>query len=140
MPWGRAGPVANAVLKSTTWNAGSTVRLCSPTSSTCTLWSPSRWTFPNVILVEEVVGHHEPLVVVRQVDGVRSRVLPEADDGDLLELLRIRDVEHHDLTGHDRCEDEASPTPRHRQQPRHAAAHRRVHVRRDVVSVSNACS
>ena len=46
-PWGRAGPVENAVLKSTTRNAGSTVRLCSRTSSTRTLWSPSKWTFPK---------------------------------------------------------------------------------------------
>jgi hypothetical protein len=54
---------------------------------------------PEVVLIEEVVGHHEPLVVVGEMHRVRTGVLAEAHDRHLLELRRVRDVQHPDLTG-----------------------------------------
>ena len=45
-PCGRAGPLWNAVLKST-WNRGSRVRELSRTWATWILWSPSACTLPN---------------------------------------------------------------------------------------------
>src|SRR5438552_4059533 len=45
-PCGRAGPVANAVLKFNR-NRGSSSKLLCSTRATCTLWSPSAWTLPK---------------------------------------------------------------------------------------------
>ena len=91
-PVGTRRPVANAVLKSITWNAGIDREALLLHVEHVHLVVAVQMDFPDAILVEEVVGHHEPLVVVREMDGVRSRVLPEADDGDLRELLRIREM------------------------------------------------
>jgi DNA-binding transcriptional MerR regulator len=46
MPWGRAGPVAKAVLKSRSKRRSSS-RFFFDTSMTCTWWSPSKWILPK---------------------------------------------------------------------------------------------
>jgi hypothetical protein len=47
MPWGRAGPVGKAVLKSS-WNRGSSDIRFGSIFKTCTLRSPSRWITPKL--------------------------------------------------------------------------------------------
>ena len=45
IPWGRAGPVGKAVLKSSLKRVSS-VSVSLVTLTTCTLWSPSKWMIP----------------------------------------------------------------------------------------------
>jgi len=53
----------------------------------------------EVVLVEEVIADDQALVVVGQLNHVRSCIEAEVDDACLDGMLRIADIEHADLTG-----------------------------------------
>src|SRR4051812_16037256 len=65
------------------------------------------------VLDEEVIGDHEPLLVLRQPQEVRPGIATEVDDAHQLGAVRARDVEHGDLAGPVQRHEQAGGPPGH---------------------------
>src|SRR5215472_3954470 len=50
--------------------------------------------FAEVVLVQEIIRDDQPLVVVAESNGVRTRIQPQVHDSGLERCLRVADVEH----------------------------------------------
>ena len=70
MPWGRAGPVGNAVLKSS-WKRVSSVSVSCVTLHHVNFVVAFKVDDAGGVLIEEVVGHHQARIVAAQHDVVR---------------------------------------------------------------------
>ena len=70
-PCGRAGPVTNAVLKSS-WKRGSSLRSLSVIFATWTRWSAFSMDLPRIIFIQEVVRNDQALFIFSQRDVMRT--------------------------------------------------------------------
>jgi len=52
----------------------------------------------EVIFIKKVIGHHQPLIVVREDNRMRSRVHAEVDNSSLERMFGVAHVEHANLT------------------------------------------
>ena len=73
------------------------------------------------VFVEEVVCHHQAIVIAAQHYVVRPRVLAEANDRYLLQLVAVSGVQHHHLPGHERTNDQPVAALRSRHDLAHSA-------------------
>ncbi len=89
----------------------------------------------EVVLIEEIVGHDQPLVVVGQVDRVRAGVEPEVHHRHLAKAVAVGDVQHAHLSRLERAEDHPLPVPGHRKELGHAATHRHLDMGLDRLAV-----
>ena len=80
----------------------------------------------RIIFIEEIVGYHQATIVAVQHDIVRSSICAEADNGYLLRIEAVANVQHHYLPSHERAHDQPVAALRCRHDLAHSAGHRCV--------------
>src|SRR5260370_20300198 len=63
----------------------------------------------EIVVIEEVIGNDQALIVVGEHDIVRASVHAQVDDSCLERMLGVGYVEHPDLPSLERSEDQGSP-------------------------------
>src|SRR5262249_4251212 len=90
----------------------------------------------EIVFIQEVVGHHQALVVVSQYNVMWTSTYPKIHEGsNLREGGRICDVEHADLAGLEQAEDQAITRARNGQKLEHSTAHGGLDVGHDVLAI-----
>ena len=96
---------------------------------------PLKMNLAEIILVEEVIGHNEARVILREVNAMGPRVDTEADNRFLSKMSGIADIQHADLPGLKRSKDEAVTTLQHGKQLHHAAGDGDFDMRDNVFAI-----
>src|SRR5215472_14035142 len=93
--------------------------------------------FSKIILIQEVVRHHETLVIVCESDVVGTCVHSKIHDARLHRMFGIRYIEHAYLASLERSKDQTVARSRHGQQLSHASANIHLDMRNDVFAVEH---